>query len=327
LYLQGRFYLNRRNRADMHRAASFFKEALALVPDYVDARASLALTYAFLVSSGQSTQSLPLAGQETEAALRLAPNHLVALISSVIVSVATWKWTEAHTTCRHLLARYPNDAGIHHIFGWFLTMLQLPELWLREHRRAAELDPLLPVVRFNIGEALHVLGREEEAIPEYQNALTLDPDMAFSLSGLCAAYANTGRLEEAKAVLRDRLMAADGADGFYTLRCKAMIAYRETDGTARLSALACEAERAYATGSVTPALVGLIHAFAGNFDAALKWFQTSIDEHDLLFFYTTAEPSMPAAFKSDPRWRSFMQQPALQEWARVGSEVIAHGLG
>ncbi len=215
-YLQGRVYLSRRNRADMHRAANFFKEALALVPDYVDARASLALTYAFLVSSGQSPQSLPLARRETEAALRLAPNHFEALVASAAVSVASWKWTEAHTTYRHLLASHPNDAEIHHYFGWFLTTLQLPELWLREHRRAAELDPLVPVVRFNIAEALRMLGREEEAIPEYQNALTLDPDMAFSLWGLCAAYASTGKLEEARAVLRDRLMAADGAEGPYT---------------------------------------------------------------------------------------------------------------
>jgi TolB-like protein/DNA-binding winged helix-turn-helix (wHTH) protein/Tfp pilus assembly protein PilF len=326
-YLQGRFFLNRRNRADMHRAAKFFKEALALVPDYVDARASLAYSYATLVANGQSPQSLTLATQETEAALRLAPNQFEALVSSAIISVASWKWTEARATCRRLFARHPNDAGIHHFFGWFLTLLQLPELWLREHRRAAALDPLVPVVRFNIGEALRILGREEEAIPEYQNALTLDPDMAFSLWGLCAAYANTGRIEAAKAVLRDRLMAADGAEGLYTVRGQAMIAYREPGGIARLPALARDAERAYSAGSVNPALVGLIHAFAGDFDAALKWFQTSIDEHDLLFFDTTAEPSIPAAFKSDPRWRSFMQQPALQEWARVRSDVIAHGVG
>jgi TolB-like protein/Tfp pilus assembly protein PilF len=326
-YLQGRFYFNRMNRADMHRAANFFKEALARVPDYADARASLALTYSILVSNGQNPQCLHLARQETQAALRLDPNHFEALVSSATVSVASWKWTEAYTTYVRLLAQHPNDAEIHHYFGWFLTMLQLSELWLRQHRRAAALDPLLPVVRFNIAEALRMLGRVEEAIPEYQHALTLDPEMAFSLWGLCAAYANIRKLEEAKAVLRDRLIVADGAEGFYPVSAEAMIAYRETGGIARLPALARNAEQGYAAGSTNPALVGLIHVFAGDFDAALKWFQTSIDEHDLLFFDTTAEPSIPSAFKSDPRWRSFMHQPALEEWARVRSEVIACGIG
>ncbi|HEY3777848.1 MAG TPA: winged helix-turn-helix domain-containing protein [Rhizomicrobium sp.] len=326
-YLQGRYFFNRRNRADMHRAASFFEEAIALVPDYADARATLALTHAIVVANGQSPHSLPLARQETEAALHLAPNHIAALLSSAAVSEASWKWTEAHTTFRHLLSHYPNDAEIHHFFGAFVTALQLPELWLREHRSAAVLDPLSPLVRGNIGEALHMLGREQEAIPEYQNALTLYPDMMFCLSGLCAAYANTGRLEEAKGVLRDRLMAADGTQGFYTVRAQAMIAYRETGGIAKLRALARDAEQAYAAGSVNPALVGLIHVLASDFDAALKWFQKSIDEHDLRFFQNTAEPSIPAAFKSDPRWRSFMQQPSLQEWARVRSEVMARDVG
>ncbi|MGH6878977.1 MAG: winged helix-turn-helix domain-containing tetratricopeptide repeat protein, partial [Rhizomicrobium sp.] len=324
-YLQGRFYLNRRNRADMRRAANFFQEALEIEPYYADALASLAFTHSCLVSNGQSPESLPLARQETEAALRLAPNHPDALAASAAVSTASWQWTEAHGTYRQLLARHPNDARTHHHFGWFLTMLQLPELWLRAHRRAAALDPLLPVVRFNIGEALRMLGREKEAIPEYQNALTLDPDMAFTLRGLCAALAGTGRLEEARAVLRDRLAVAAGEEAFYAVSAEAMIACRETGGVARLHELARDAERDYATRSVNAALVGLIRAFAGDFDAALTWFQKAIDEHDMLFFYAAAEPSIPVAFKTDPRWRSFMQQPALHEWARVRREVANCG--
>jgi tetratricopeptide (TPR) repeat protein len=172
-----------------------------------------------------------------------------------------------------------------------------------------------------------MLGRNEEAIPEYQTALTLDPAMAFCLSGLCAAYANTSRLDEAKAVLRDRLTAADGEDGLSTVRGQAMIAHRETGGIARLPALARGAEQHYASGSVNPALVGLIHVLAGNFHAALEWFQRSIDEHDLLFFDDAADPSIPVTFKSDPRWRALIQQPALQEWARVRSDVIVSVTG
>jgi hypothetical protein len=105
-----------------------------------------------------------------------------------------------------------------------------------------------------------------------------------------------------------------------------MSAYLDTGGIAKLPALARDAGQAYAAGSVNPALVGLIHVLAGEFDAALIWFQKSIDEHDLRFFQNTAEPSIPTAFKSDPRWRSFMEQPALQEWARVRNDVIAWGV-
>ena len=169
-----------------------------------------------------------------------------------------------------------------------------------------------------------MLGRDEDAIPEYQGALTLDPNMAFSLSGLCAAYANAGRLSEARTILNDRLVAADSVRGFYTVQCSASIANREADARTKLLSIARDAERGYAEGSVNPGLVGLIYAFAGDFGAALNWFQKAINEHDLRFFQNTAEPGMQA-LKSDPRWQSFMQQPALQEWTRIRQDVIARG--
>src|SRR5207247_402673 len=149
---------------------------------------------------------------------------------------------------------------------------------------------LSPVDRANIGEALHMLDRDAQAIPEYQEALTLDPDLAFTLSGLCAAYADTGKLVEARAILNDRLVAADGARSFYTIRCNASIASREAGARAKLRTIARDAEQGYASGSVNPALVGLIYAFAGDSGFAFNWFQKAIDERDLRFFQNTAEP-------------------------------------
>jgi TolB-like protein/Tfp pilus assembly protein PilF len=326
-YLQGRFHLNKRNRADMYQAVEFFKEALAIAPDYADARASIALTYALLVANGQSRESLQIASQEAALALDQASDHFAALASSAVIAACSWRWAEAFDKYQRLHASYRNNAEAHHFFGAFLTTLQLPELCLREHRIAVELNPLSALDRGNMGESLHMLGREEEAIPEYSKSLTLDPKMAFSLSGLCVSYANTGRLEAAKALHNNRLAVSDGADGFYSIRSNAIITYNETGGGEGMLPLAHDAEQKYLAGSVNPGLVGLIHTFAGNFDAAISWFQKSIDEHDLRFFQNTAEPSIPAAFKSDPRWRLFMQQPALQEWARVRNDVIARGVG
>jgi adenylate cyclase len=323
-YLQGRFFLNKRNRADMQRAKSYFEQALALDADYVDARASLALTDALLVSNGQDRKNLARAKREADAALRQTPDNFDALVSSALVAQASWEWTTAQSIYKRLLAHYPNTAEARHFSGAFFENLQLPERWLAEHERAEVLDPLSPLDRGNIGEALHMLGRDEDAIPEYQGALTLDPNMAFSLSGLCAAYANAGRLSEARTILNDRLVAADSVRGFYTVQCSASIANREADARTKLLSIARDAERGYAEGSVNPGLVGLIYAFAGDFGAALNWFQKAINEHDLRFFQNTAEPGMQA-LKSDPRWQSFMQQPALQEWTRIRQDVIARG--
>jgi tetratricopeptide (TPR) repeat protein len=204
-----------------------------------------------------------------------------------------------------------------------MTALQLPARCLTEHLRAVSLDPLSAVNRGNIGDSLHYLSRNREAISEFRKALALDPNMAFVLSGLCASYLGTGRLQEAK-VMRHRLVAADGEDGLYTVRCDALIASREPEGAAQLVQLARRAEHSYSAGSINAALVGLIYALAGEFDVALEWFQRSINDHDLRFFQNTAEPLLPAALKSDSRWHAFMQQPMLREWHRVRAQFLAH---
>ncbi len=324
-YLQGRFHLNKRNRTDMYRAVEYFKGALAIAPDHTDARANLALAYALLAANGQSPESLWLANRETALALDRAPDNLAALTASALVATSAWRWSDAYEIHKRLEARYGNISDAHHFYGTFLEALQLPELCLQEFRVAAELDPLSALDRGNVGEALHMLGREEEAIFEFSRSLTLDPNMAFSLSGLCVSYANAGRLEEAKSLMSGRLSASDGADGFYTIRCKAIIAYCETGSGTAMIELARDAEEKYKGGSVNPALVGLIYALAGEFDAAIDWFQKSVDEHDLRFFQNTAEPLMPMSLKSSPRWVSFMQQPALSEWAGVRREVAEFG--
>ncbi|HLY06609.1 MAG TPA: hypothetical protein VKR31_12770 [Rhizomicrobium sp.] len=323
-YLQGRFFLNRRNRADMQRARAYFEQALSLDANYAEALASLALTDALLVANGQDRKNLARARQEADAAFRRTPDNFDALVSNGLVAEASWEWTAAQSIHRRLLARHPNTAEARHFSGAFFETLQLPGRWLAEHERAVALDPLSPTDRGNIGEALHVVGRDEDAIPEYRKALTLDPDLAFALSGLCAAYADTGKFADARAILNDRLVAVDGALGFYAIRCSASIANHEPGARAELLSIARDAERGYAAGSVNAALVGLIYASNGDFGAALDWFQKAINEHDLRFFQNTVEPGMQA-LKSDPRWQTFMQQPALQEWTRVRQDIIAHG--
>ncbi|HEX4159241.1 MAG TPA: winged helix-turn-helix domain-containing protein [Rhizomicrobium sp.] len=324
-YLQGLFFLNRRNnKGDMHRAAGFFTEGVALEPNYADAHAGLALTYAILAVNGQSRESLPLAKSEAATALRLAPDNFAALAASADIAFGSWEWSAAHSAYVHLLARYPNSADARHYLGIYMTALHLPERCLAEHRRAVSLDPLSALNRGNIGDSLHYLCRDEEAIPEFRKALALDPNMAFVLSGLCASFVGAGRLQEAKA-MRQRLVAADGEDGFYTMRCDALIASREPDGAAQLVSLARRAEHGYTAGSVNAALVGLIYALAGEFDVALEWFQRSINDHDLRFFQNTAEPLLPAVLKSDPRWHAFMEQPMLREWRLIRARIIAHG--
>ncbi len=319
-YLKGRFFLNRRNRDAMTSAIAFFKQAIALDPNYAEAHASLALAYGVQISNGVRRDVLPAAQAEAAVALRLQPDLFEAMLADAEVQEISWNWAKAYSAFGRLFARYPKNADAHHFYGYLMMNFHLPERWLDEHRRAVALDPLSSIDQENIAEALHALGRNDEAITEYQKALALDPDLVFSLAQLCVSYAERGSVAEAKTLLNDRLIAVDG-DGNYTTRCRTALAGREPDARAALRALAQDAGRASQDGKVNVSLVGLIYAQAGDFDAALDWFRKSVAVRDSRFFQNTIGKLLPAALIADPRWKALIGGPELQEWGRVRSMV------
>jgi serine/threonine-protein kinase len=323
-YLKGRFFLNKRNRDAMVNAVGFFKQAIALEPAYSIAHADLALAYALQISNGQRRDALDLAQAEAATAMRLAPDNFESILANAVVEQTSWKWSPANMDFQKLLARYPLNADVHHFYGVFLMDMHLPEGWLSEHRQAAALDPLSPVDQENIAEALHALGRNDEAIAAYQMAIAMDPDLVFTLAQLCVSYAEKGSVEQAKGILNERLIAVDG-EGNYTARCRTAIARQEPGATNTLRKLAQDAERGHAEGRVGASLVGLIYAQAGDGDTALKWFKTSVADRELKFFQNTCGRVLPDAFAADPRWISFMTGPDFQDWARVRTLVAGHG--
>jgi adenylate cyclase len=321
-YLKGRFFLNRRNRDEMASAIAFFKQAIALDPDYADAHANLALAYGVLISNGGSRNVLPAAQDEAAMAMRLEPELFDAMLANAQVQEISWNWSKASDAYEQLLSRYPKNADAHHFDGYVMMNLHLPERWLDEHRQAAALDPLSALDQENIAEALHALGRNDEAITEYQKALALDPDLVFTLAQLCVSYAERGSVDEAKNILNDRLIAVDG-EGNYTTRCRMAVAGRAPNPKSALRALAQNAERANRAGKVNESLVGLIYAQAGDFDAALEWFRKAIAAHDSRFFQSTIGKVLPAALIADPRWKALLNSAELQEWGRARSTVLS----
>lgn len=325
-YLQGRFLMNKRDSGAMQRASDFFKQAIALEPNYADAHASLGMTYALLYGNGQRRDTLQPAKDEIAATLRLAPNNFTALLARAWVAEFTWNLAEADAAMQELMKRYPNSAEVHHVYATVLMRLGIFDTALTEERRATALDPLALVNRINVGEDLRFLGKEEEAITEYKQVLALDPNFVFALSDICVAYADTGKLDVAKEVLRPRLVAVDGESGFYTTYCKSVIAYHRHDSR-ELKELAQAMERLYNKGNGSAAVVAYQYAFAGDNDAATRWFEKAYADHDFTFVGFNTDPEIPVALKNDPRWQALMQRQVFQECARVRAEVIARSTG
>jgi adenylate cyclase len=125
--LQGRFFMAKRNKPDVLRAVDFFKQAIALEPNYVDAHAGLGQTYARLYTNGQSRTALQPAKDATATALRLDPDNVQALTTQITIAVGEWDWQEAELGLRQVMKLSPNDADVRHQNAVRFFYLNLPE--------------------------------------------------------------------------------------------------------------------------------------------------------------------------------------------------------
>ncbi len=325
-YLQGRFYMNKRNKDDMLRSVELFKLAIGLEPDYADAHASLGLAYGLLYLNGQRRDTLQASKDETATALRLDPDDMVATLNKAQIAAAMWNWLEANAVYSNAVKRNPNDADAQHFYSSFLAELVLPDAAIALGRRAAALDPLAPIMQDNLGDFLYLSNRDGEAAIEYQAALTIDPNFVFALNGLCLVDANMGKLEEAKKILNGRLIAVDGENGPYTDFCRTFIAYRSGD-LVELKRLATITAQHFASGDRPASFVAYPYALASDVDQAIQWFGKAYDERDTWFFYLICDPNLPAKLKADPQFKTFMQRPQIKDWQaardRVSAELAA----
>jgi serine/threonine-protein kinase len=320
-YLKGRFFLNKRNDADMARAIDFFKKAIARDPRFADAHAALGHADLLLFDNGQRRDTLEAGMAETAAALRFDSGNAQAAMNKAAIAMATWNWTDSYAAYRKAAAGNPGNSDLLHDWAALLWKLNLQDAAIATDRRAAAIDPLAPIIPESIGDELLALKRPADAVAEYQAALTIDPNFEFALTGLCAAYANMGSLDAARKILHERLAPADSANGSDAAQCGIVIAVR-SGNAADVRKYVADATRFFATGDITASAVGWFFALAGDDDAAMGWFEKAYDARDSMLFLNVTDPDLPARFTTSARWKAFLQRPLIREW-QAAHDLIA----
>jgi serine/threonine-protein kinase len=219
-YLRGREVQLRpeTSRENYLSAETFYKQAIALDPKFVLARARLSFMQALLWEYFEPTNAARLAEarQNAEEAVRLDPNSAEAHSS---LARCAQNVNDADTTKRELaeaLRLQPNDSTI------VLTaaMTQWGIGWNDEavvnFKRATELGPREPKTFYNYGVLLKEMDREAEARAALDRALELAPNSVyFRLQRASAELSWTGDTRRARAILA-KLPAGEDPDGRVT---------------------------------------------------------------------------------------------------------------
>ena len=197
LYLQGRFFWNKRAPRDMGKAIGYFQQAIAVDPNY-------ALAYAGLADAlAQPSDVVP--PNERPRRSREAALKALSLDNDL---------AEAHTALAHILTRYdldfagaerelkraleldPKWADTYQRYGELLTYLGRHEEALDKFRRGLEVEPFCLPCRASYGAALNAARRYDDAIAQFNKTLELDPNFGLAYNGLSSAYRLKGMYAE-----------------------------------------------------------------------------------------------------------------------------------
>ena len=201
LYLQGRWFWNKRTDEGMRRAIEYYNHAIEEDPRYALAYSGIADSYtilgiwSFLAPEEAYPKAEAAAMKAIELDDRLAEAH--ASLASVKASYG-WNWPEAEKEFRRALELNPNYEMAHLWYGaLYLMPLGQLEKAMKEVKRALELDPLSPIINYCIGDLLYTSRKYDEAIEGIHKVLTLDPNFPPAYYRLSWTYIVKGMYDEA----------------------------------------------------------------------------------------------------------------------------------
>jgi eukaryotic-like serine/threonine-protein kinase len=201
LYLEGRQLWYGRTTEGLKESIGLFQQAIAADPNYALAYTGLADTYNVAPSYGVGItprQARVLADEASRKALELDDSLAEAHASRAAALAMAWRWSEAEPEFRHALQLSPNSASVHYFYAFtFLVPENRLDEALHEFQIALSLDPLSPIVNTNYAATLMTARRYPEALAQFQKTLERDPNFGPAHLKLGFLYATTGRFAEA----------------------------------------------------------------------------------------------------------------------------------
>jgi serine/threonine-protein kinase len=307
LYLQGRYYWNRRSVDDLQRAIAFFEQAIARDADYALAYTGLADCYALQIDYRSITVHDGLERAKAEARRALAiDDELAEAHTSLawVLFIYEWNWAAAEREFRRALQIDPRYATAHQWYAWLLLVRGRLNECLAAAHAAVDLDPTSVSIRRSLGWLYYHARRYDPAVQHVQRALTMDPTAAESHQILAMVYAAQGDLARAEAACREAIrFSADGAVAVGLMVHLTARAGRTEEAQALLGTLQERASHEY----VSPVALGTAYLGLGDLDAALGELERAYRERRGWVAYLDAE-QMFEPLRGHPRFEALRRQ-------------------
>ena len=311
LYLQGRYFWNRRHEGGVQRGIEYFQKAIAIDPEYALAYSGIADCY-FSLGFLDFLAPKVAFGKCREAALKaveLDPNLAEAHASlAIAIQFFDWNWPGAEAEFGRAIDLNPNYAVVHYFYGPFLTAMGRFDEAIAEERRAVELDPIQPAIRASLAFTSRVAGRAGDAIESARALTEFDPNFFLGWLNLGNSCTDVGKFAEAE----DALRKTDDLTGGTSTLILGHLGYalgragKRDEARSILNRLLELRRSKYASAE----LIASLHWLLDNQDAAFEWLERAIEERDHWLCYAKYEPDL-RGMRSDPRFQGILRRLRL----------------
>lgn len=201
LYLQGRYFWNKRSEEGLRRAVEFFTQATGKDPSFARAYSGLADSYMLM-----GILDLGMNPREAITKAKAAAQKAIALDDTLAephTSLAfmaynyDFDWANADRQFRRAIELNPNYVTAHHWYSQFLNVVKRFDESEAEIKKALQLDPSSLIINADYGTMFYYSRRYDQAVAQYSKTLELEPRFAFAHQELGRAYIFQQRYDEA----------------------------------------------------------------------------------------------------------------------------------
>ena len=306
LYLQGRFFANKRTPETIKKAIEFYQQAIDKDPNYALGYAGLSDGYGQLgyYANDPAPESLIKAREAALRALSL-DNNLAEGHSALgfVLTTADFDYAGGEREYKRAIELDPNYEPSHHNLGVMLFRIGRQAEGMAELRRALELEPFSLVVNRLYGEILVYSRRYDEGLAQLKKTAEMDPSFTSTYSALATAYRLMGR-------------HADSVESYAKLQ--------ELNKRPQAAALA---RASFAAGGwqgflrdmtgrrpegFSPSMAAIFFAQLGEKDKAFAELNKAVENREYTVRFLKIEPGFDP-LRDDPRFKELLQRMKFPE--------------
>lgn len=312
LYLQGRYFWNKRSREGIMKSIDYFEAAIEEDPEYALAYTGLADSYNVLGDWVflPSREAYPKARIAAAESLNLDSTLAEAQASIAFITyVYDWDWPEAERLFKKAISLNPRYASAHQWYAEFLTTQGRYGEAHTQIEEAKKLDPLSPIIRAVQAELYFFERRYELAETHYLEVLEIEPDFYPAHYFLRWIYERTNKYQKASNAW-DKFMQLEGAnqDELKSLQK----AFEESDIRGVYRSWLAKLRRDARIKYVSPINFVTAHIALGEYDAAFEWLEKQYEEHSNMNVYLNVWPQLDR-LRPDPRFKDLLTRVGFKK--------------